>query len=78
MIKPDLGLTEGQAPGPELGIRAGIDWLESKSYPYNSHGVPGPFLGYKTAINRYNGGGNPNYYSDFLKNFNAIKNYGSK
>jgi hypothetical protein len=60
--KFDMGLRRGQAPGPELGIRAGLGWLDYKSYRYDKHGNPGAFIGYPAAMTAYNsrsGSGNP-------------------
>ena len=72
--KANLGLVKGQPPGPALGIQAGLGWLDSKSYFNDAHGNPGPFLGYETAIKRYNANrNNPDYYDKVMGNYKLIK-----
>jgi hypothetical protein len=71
--KSDLGLKRGVAPGQDLGIKAGIDWLESKAYHYNGRGDPTTFRGWDDATRGYNGGGNPHYLEDVKRAFQDIK-----
>ena len=71
--KGEIGLIRGQAPGPDLGIRAGLAWLDSKAYYEDNKGRPGPFLGWETTVKRYNGHGNPNYWQDVQANLKTLK-----
>jgi hypothetical protein len=75
--KSDIGLKKGVSPGQELGVGAGLDWLDSKSYHYDGKGRPGPFLGYDEALRRYNGyhdgHGNPHYVDDVRAAYRNIK-----
>ena len=71
--KGELGLVKGQSPGADLGIKYGLEWLDSKSYLLDAKGDPGAFIGYNKALARYNGGGNPNYVQDVMRNYNIIK-----
>lgn len=75
--KADIGLRKGAPPGQDLGVQAGLDWLDSKSYRFDSKGKAGPFLGYDEAVRRYNGyhdgHGNPHYVADVKKAFGDIK-----
>lgn len=71
--KAQIGLTKGVAPGQDLGVRAGLDWLESKAYHYDKSGKPTTFLGWPEATRRYNGGGNPHYLQDVEKAYQDIK-----
>jgi RHS repeat-associated protein len=57
------GLTRGQAPGPIVGIRAGIAWLRYKAYIHNKAGVSVRFRGWTSAVSRYNAGGDAYYLS---------------
>ena len=70
--KTDIGLTKGAAPGQDLGIRAGLNWLESKAYRYDAAGQPARFLGWEAATRRYNGG-NPHHLEDVKKAYQDIK-----
>jgi len=71
--KAQIGLTKGVPPGPELGVRAGLDWLESKANRYDSKGRPTEFLGWDEATRRYNGGGDPRYMEKVGKAYRDIK-----
>jgi hypothetical protein len=71
--KSDIGLSKGVPPGPDLGVRAGLDWLDSKAYHYDKRGNPTRFLGWPEATRRYNGGGNPHYLQDVQKAYQDIK-----
>jgi hypothetical protein len=70
--KADLGLKEGVAPGQDLGVKAGVDWLESKAYRYDGR-AGAKFLGWDRATQRYNGGGNPHYLEDVKQAYRDIK-----
>jgi RHS repeat-associated protein len=61
--KSNIGLTKGVAPGPVLGINAGIDWLSYKGFIHDATGAAVTFRGWDAAVTRYNGGGDPNYLS---------------
>ena len=71
--KAQIGLTKGVPPGPDLGIKAGLDWLDSKAYHYDSKGRPTTFLGWDEATKRYNGGGDPHYMDKVRKAYGDIK-----
>lgn len=74
--KGEIGLKKGVPPGPELGIRAGLDWLDSKSYFLDAAGRPKPFLGYQAAFTRYNGSGDPHYWDKIQSAYRDIKRGG--
>ena len=78
--KVTLGLQKGGAPGPELGIRAGLGWLDAKSYIHDPTGKLGPFIGWERAFKRYNDptgrGGNPHYWEDIQNAYRYIKSGG--
>jgi len=75
--KVTLGLQKGAPPGPELGIRAGLGWLDAKSYIHDPAGKLGPFIGWERALRRYNDStgrhGNPHYWEDIQNAYRAIK-----
>jgi len=71
--KAEIGLKRGVAPGPDLGIRAGIDWLESKAYHYDGRGRATTFKGWDRAVHDYNGGGNPHYLEQVKRAYGDIK-----
>lgn len=73
--KVTLGLQHGVAPGPDLGIRAGLGWLDAKSYIHDPSGQPGPFIGWERAFNRYNVG-DPHYWDKIQAAYRDIKNGG--
>jgi hypothetical protein len=70
--KLDFGLTKGVAPEPELGIAAGVGWLDYKAYVYNVSGEPVSFRGWDATVTRYNGGGDPNYLSKVQTQYNTL------
>jgi len=71
--KATIGLKRGVPPGQDLGVRAGIDWLESKAYHYDGKGNATRFKGWPQATADYNGGGNPHYLPDVQKAYRDIK-----
>ena len=71
--KGALGLTRGQAPGPDLSIRAGIRWLEEKAYEHDGNGRVTKFKTWPQAIRDYNGGGDANYWPKVLANYQYLK-----
>lgn len=71
-----LGLQKGVQPGPELGIRAGLAWLDAKSYIHDGAGRLGPFIGDERAFKRYNGGGDPDYWNKVQSAYRHIKSGG--
>jgi hypothetical protein len=71
--KAQIGLKQGVAPGQELGIQAGLDWLDSKAYSFDGNGNPQRFRGWEDATRRYNGGGNPHYLEDVQRAYGDIK-----
>jgi hypothetical protein len=52
--KADLGLRRGVAPGPDLGVKAGIQWLRMKAYPHDAQGHETRFIGWSRAVQKYN------------------------
>lgn len=63
-------------PGPELGIRAGLAWLDAKSYIHDGAGRLGTFIGDERAFKRYNGGGDPDYWNKVQSAYRHIKSGG--
>jgi hypothetical protein len=79
--KVDMGLRKGQPPGPDVGIGAGLKWLEYKSYRYGDDGKPTRFLGWPAAFAAYNSRnpakkGNPHYWADIQNAYRDIKGGG--
>lgn len=68
-----LGVQRGVPPGQNLGIWAGVGWLDYKAFRYDKNGKESGFRGWPEAITRYNGGGNPNYLNDVKNALKAIK-----
>ena len=73
--KVTLGLQYGVQPGPDLGIRAGLGWLDAKSYIHDGSGQPGPFIGWERAFKRYNVG-DPHYWEKIQSAYSYIKSGG--
>jgi RHS repeat-associated protein len=72
--KADIGLVQGVAPGSDLGIQAGVEWLTNyKAYAYDANGNAISFRGWDAAVTRYNGGGDPNYLSKVKTQFNILQ-----
>jgi hypothetical protein len=74
--KVTLGLQHGVPPGPELGIRAGLGWLDAKSYIHDGSGQLGPFIGWERTFKRYNGGRDPQYWEKIQNAYRDIKSGG--
>jgi hypothetical protein len=53
--KVALGLKKGVAPGPDLSVRAGIQWLRRKAYVHDTQGRETRFTGWPLAVQKYNG-----------------------
>ena len=53
--KAQLGLSKGVAPGADLSVKAGIQWLRQKAYRHDSQGAEARFRGWPQAVQRYNG-----------------------
>jgi hypothetical protein len=53
--KAGFGLVEGVAPGADLSVKAGIQWLRRKAYLHDDHGDERRFIGWPKAVQRYNG-----------------------
>jgi RHS repeat-associated protein len=70
--KSDLGLTKGVAPGQQLSIEAGVQWLAKKAYIHDAQGNP-TFGGWERGVSHYNGGGNPNYMNKYHQQLNRIE-----
>lgn len=50
-----LGLRRGVAPGADLSVKAGIQWLRRKAYEHDGRGNESRFRGWPQAVQRYNG-----------------------
>jgi hypothetical protein len=70
--KSDLGLVKGVAPGADLSVKAGIQWLRRKAYLHDSRGRESRFIGWPQAIQRYNGN-LPDYSDQVLDHLGEIK-----
>jgi hypothetical protein len=70
--KAALGLKQGVPPGHDLGIQAGVAWLDYKSYHYDDRGRKTSFRGWPNSVTAYNGGGNPHYWADVTAALNLI------
>jgi hypothetical protein len=53
--KAGLGLQKGVAPGADLSVKAGIQWLRGKAYPHDAQGNETRFIGWPQAVQKYNG-----------------------
>ncbi|MCB0643517.1 MAG: RHS repeat-associated core domain-containing protein, partial [Phaeodactylibacter sp.] len=68
-LKPQLGLSYGQAMTPQSSVRAGLGLLFLKSMPANDNKVMN-FSSWN--VWGYNGGGNPNYSAEVQKFLNSM------
>jgi hypothetical protein len=53
--KSKFGLRKGVAPGADLSVKAGIQWLRQKAYEHDDQGNETRFRGWPQAVQRYNG-----------------------
>jgi RHS repeat-associated protein len=52
--KADYGLPKNACTAPDTNISAGINWLGYKAYRYDANGDATTFLGWPSAVTRYN------------------------
>jgi hypothetical protein len=70
--KADYGLTKGSAPGADLSVRAGIQWLRRKAYVHDDRGNEVGFRGWPQAVQRYNAH-LPDYSDQVMDHLGEIK-----
>jgi hypothetical protein len=70
--KATLGLQDGVAPNARLSIQAGVAWLDYKAYAYDGKGGK-QFVGWPTAVQKYNKRGGTAYWPKVLKMLDLIE-----
>ncbi|MDP4237969.1 MAG: hypothetical protein Q8904_00670 [Bacteroidota bacterium] len=71
-VKTAVGLTKGQSMNAQISINAGLGIFVLKGMKSDSNGNYTQWRGNQSAVQKYNGGGNPNYAVDVTKYYNSI------